>query len=253
MADGITSFGTINLEVKCAYPGCPNRIVRQRVTDKYCKGHRGKHTLEYVRRAEHDVTFIMIDGEGQGDGSAHKYVLLACGNEQLERPDGFTDIIEIFEFLYEQFRANPDACFAGFYLGYDYNMWLKLLPRDRAYYLLTDKGRAKRKRVCRCTNLRKCKHARIAPHPVEYRGWQFDILGYKRLRLRPKSCHCVNATCKCPGQNAWMYINDAGPFFQASLLSVIDPGKWTEPIVTPDESATVSEGKSRRSSAVLDD
>jgi hypothetical protein len=50
-----------------------------------------------------------------------------------------------------------------------------------------------------------------------------------------------------------MYINDAGPFFQASLVSVIDPAKWTEPIVTPEEFALIVKGKSSRGSAILDD
>lgn len=199
------------------------------------------------------MEFIMIDGEGTGDGKEHKYVLLGVGQEQLEAPDGFTDITVIFKFLYEQFLANPDAAFCGYYLGYDFNMWLRLLPRDRAYYLLTDAGRRKRQRVCKCRVKKRCPHKRIAPHPVEYRGWQFDMLGFKRLRLRPKRCECRNVTCSCEGQAQWMYINDAGPFFQASLVSVIDPGKWAEPMVTAAEFATILEGKSLRGAAALDD
>jgi hypothetical protein len=50
-----------------------------------------------------------------------------------------------------------------------------------------------------------------------------------------------------------MYINDAGPFFQASLLSVIDPKKWVTPIVTQAEYDTIAEGKSSRGTATLDD
>jgi hypothetical protein len=50
-----------------------------------------------------------------------------------------------------------------------------------------------------------------------------------------------------------MYINDMGPFFQASLLSVIDPGKWIVPVVTPEEYATIMQGKNSRGSAALDD
>lgn len=50
-----------------------------------------------------------------------------------------------------------------------------------------------------------------------------------------------------------MYINDAGPFFQASLLSVIDPKKWAVPIVSQDEYDLILKGKSQRGSAELDD
>jgi hypothetical protein len=241
--------------VTCEYPRCANEIVKVRVTDKYCPVHQGKNVnaARKVRRDNHQVEFILVDGEGTGEGADHKYILLGCGDVQLERPDGFTDITEIFGFLYEQFREHPTACFAGYYLGYDFNMWLRCLPRDRSYYLLSEMGRAKRKRVCKCRGRKPCRHARIAPHPVEYKGWQFDILGYKRFKLRPKVCSCRTATCQCDGQERWMYVNDAGPFFQASLLSVIDPKKWVTPIVTPDEYATILEGKSSRGAAVLDD
>jgi len=50
-----------------------------------------------------------------------------------------------------------------------------------------------------------------------------------------------------------MYINDAGPFFQASLLSVIDPKAWVTPIVTEAEYALILKGKDARGSALLDD
>ena len=241
--------------ISCSFPDCPNTIIRQKVTDKYCTVHRGRglNHARNLKRKIHDVEFIMIDGEGTGDGADHKYVLLGCGDEQLERPEGFTDITEIFQFLYEQFERNPDASFCGFYLGYDFNMWLRLLPRDRAFYLLTEIGRRKRQRVCKCRKNVRCAHKRIAPHPVEFHGWQFDMLGFKRLRLRPKLCVCPTATCQCKQQARWMYINDSGPFFQASLISVIDPGKWAEPIVTQAEFDTIMEGKSQRGAAQLDD
>jgi hypothetical protein len=50
-----------------------------------------------------------------------------------------------------------------------------------------------------------------------------------------------------------MYINDAGPFFQAALMTVIDPSKWVQPIVTPLEYDQLARGKSLRGVAVLDD
>jgi hypothetical protein len=50
-----------------------------------------------------------------------------------------------------------------------------------------------------------------------------------------------------------MYINDAGPYFQASLVSVIDPKSWREPIVTDDEFNLILRGKASRGNAALDD
>lgn len=237
----------------CAYPGCDGEIIKQKVSDKYCELHRGKHTRRNIIRAAHDVEFIMVDGEGVGEGRDHKYVLLGVGDKQIENPGGFTNVEEIFEFLYEQFKAHPKACFAGYYLGYDFNMWLRLLPRDRAYYLLSNPGRAKRQRVCRCKRGANCGHNRLAPHPVEYRGWQFDILGFKRFRLRPKSCQCRTVTCSCTGQASWMYINDAGPFFQSSLMTALNPDTWTSPVVSPEEYAVIGKGKEARGKAGLDD
>ena len=252
MVVGITYSGIIRAPV-CEYPGCETTFDKSRVSDIYCVAHRGKHTARNARRARHEMQFIMVDGEGSGDGAKHKYVLLGVGDKQLERPSGFNDITEIFGFLYECFEENPGACFAGYYLSYDFTMWLRLLPRDRAFYLLTEDGRRKRARICACPRTKRCKHSRLAPHACEYRGWQFDVLGYKRLRLRPKTCDCRVVTCKCAGQAEWMYINDAGPFFQASLLTVIKPEAWREPFITQAEYDQIKTGKESRGTAVLDD
>lgn len=50
-----------------------------------------------------------------------------------------------------------------------------------------------------------------------------------------------------------MYICDTGSFFQKSFLSVINPSEWVNPIVSEEEYQEISAGKSRRSSAILDD
>lgn len=109
--------------------------------------------------------------------------------------------------------------------------------------LLTSEGRAKRAHRVKGKE----------PHPVEYEGWQFDLLGMKRLRIRPKRCECVNATCKCKGKASWMYICDAGGFWQTSFLNVIDPKGWVDPIVTQEEYEDIKAGKEKRGVAELDD
>lgn len=187
------------------------------------------------------MKFIAVDGEGMTINGEHKYILFGVGSEQIENPDGL-EWKEIFEFLYSKRKDN--TAFVGFFLGYDFTQIIKSLPEDRAYMLITSEGRA----------LRKHRIKGKAPHPVEYRGWQFDMLGFKRLRIRPKTCECPYPTCKCE-HAPWMYICDAGAFFQSSLLTVIDPKKWPKgtEVVTPEEYAIVKEGKERRSTAVLDD
>src|SRR5271154_2933482 len=182
-----------------------------------------------ARRARHDVEFIGVDGEGVGRWKNHKYVMLSVGTESLTNPLGLS-FTEIMDFLYTQYSERPAASFVGFFLGYDFTQWFKTLPENRARMLLTPEGKAKRMRKT---------HQYLGPFPVTWEGWEFDILGMKRFKLRRE------------GEKGWMYVNDAGPFFQASLMSVIDPKKWEHPVVTEREYAILEEGKAQRDTAVL--
>lgn len=215
------------------------------------KGGRTNH----ARKSETPVKFVGVDGEGMNveivseDGTVgyeHRYVLFGVGADQIEDPRGLA-WHTVFDFLYA--RNRPGTAFVGFFLGYDFSQILKSFPEDRARMLLTSEGIV----------LRKHRVGGKAPHPVELRTptgsrWHVDILGNKRLRIRPKYCECPNATCPCR-HKPWMYICDAGSFFQSSFLSVIDPSNWQSgtAVVTPDEYDTVRLGKERRSQAVLDD
>lgn len=213
---------------ECGFPDCHADVKVLR--NKYCPEHRGaqKHNTRTVRRTDHVLRFTGIDGEGIGND----YVLLGVGENYRTWPHGVKNITEIFSFLYECFLKDPGAVYCGFYLRYDFNMWLKLLPRERAHRLLTDAGQKSR--------IRKTSGGNPVPFPVRYQGWEFDMLGYSRLKLRPE------------GNSQWLWINDAGPFFQTSLLNVIDPSRWPEPVVTQTEYDILAAGKARRSTAVLD-
>jgi hypothetical protein len=189
------------------------------------------------------VSFVGVDGEGVTDAfGQHRYVLFGVGEDQIEDPEGL-DWRDVFEFLYRHYK--PATAFVGFFLGYDFTQIIKTLPEDRARILLTKEGRDKRKH-------------RIPgkpPHPVEFDGWQFDVLTMKRLRIRPKRCQCEYATCDCKGKAPWMYVCDVGSFFQTAFVNVIDPKGWnagTE-VVTTEEFATIKAGKEKRASATLDD
>lgn len=209
------------------------------------KGWSGRS--HHPRKSATPVTFVGVDGEGvthvsttTPNSTEHKYVLFGVGENQIENPDGL-QWREVFEFCYQAYR--PRTAFVGFFLGYDFSQIFKTLPENRAYMLLASEGRI----------LRKHRIPGKTPHPVECDGWQFDVLGMKRLRIRPKGCNCENATCKCK-HDPWMYICDVGSFFQTSFLSVIDPKGWapgTE-VITPDEYAIIAAGKEKRSSAILD-
>jgi len=145
-------------------------------------------------------------------------------------------------FLWDQYLEHPHAAFVGFYLSYDFSQWFKDLPEDRAHYLFTERGRGKRT---------PSGGKRILPFPVRYGGWEFDFLGLRRFKLRP-----------CPGDangdysnsnQSWLYICDAGPFWQTSLLSAVNPKNWThEPLLTESEYEIIRKGKAQRASATLD-
>lgn len=213
-----------------------NKSGSQKRKARGLKGHDN-----YVAKAKFTGTrkFIGVDGEGISPESGHRYVLFGVGQEQISNINGL-DWSEIFEFLYS-FREKGTA-FVGFYLGYDFTQWLKTLPEERARKLLTIDGKAARKSNSAAM------HGRYLPVDVD--NWQVDMLGAKRMQIRPRVCECLTAKCDHT-QNPWLYICDAGPFFQTSFMKVIDPKQWEEPIVTAEEYATIKEGKDNRSTAEL--
>jgi hypothetical protein len=219
------------------------------VTGNEYKNSRGKRT-HHRRKSEKPVDFVGVDGEGinvfvvDGEGNCwreHRYVLFGVGNEQIEDVRGLK-WSDIFSHCYRQYR--PGTAYVGFFLGYDFTQMFKTLSEERARMLLTSEGRA----------VRRHKIKGKQPHPVECQGWHFDILGTKRLRIRPKDCDCPTATCKCK-HRPWMYICDVGSFFQTSFLKVIDPRGWAEgtAVATEQEYDTIKRGKDARSNAYLDD
>ena len=207
------------------------------VTAKGWSGKNSHHPL----RSETPVKFVGVDGEGMNVNGSHRYVLLGVGNEQIENPEGI-GWEESFRFLYRQYK--PATAFVGFFLGYDFTQIFKTIPEDKAWMLLTREGR----------KLREHRIPGKTPHPVDLNGWQFDMLAMKRLRLRPKGCDCVNATCEHT-HAPWMYVCDVGSFFQSSFLTVIDPKGWADgtQVVTDEEYSIIAAGKALRSTAVLDD
>ena len=186
----------------------------------------GKHVARKEMVASRD--FIGVDGEGVTDpDGTHRYILLTVGTESLHDGGRALGTDEIFRFVYDQFKANPEAAFVGFYLGYDFAQWLRDIPAERAAMLLTSRGIAKRKR----------RIPHLPPFPVDWNGWQFDMLGMRRLRLRPAN----------PENSPWLTVCDVGSFFQTSFLKAIDPTKATVPIVTQAEYDLIARGKDGRS------
>jgi hypothetical protein len=229
----------------------------------------------------HDVEFIAVDGEGvtrweyvecwdpeEGDHvlkykKVHHYVLLSVGDESLHHDGEPLRHDEIFEFLYQQKIEHPNAAFVGFFLGYDFSQWLKSMPESRGNSLFHPYGIAKR--MPKNPELK-------YPFPVIVDNkWDIDILGMKRFKLRPHVKKEMWLACTVDHKTAeqievcatgahkrhphkWMYINDAGAFFQTALLTAINPKKW-EPgtaVVSDEEMEILTVGKENRSNAVFD-
>jgi hypothetical protein len=205
-------------------------VSRPRKWDSVADRRAAQDEIRRITRAQHRTEFIAVDGEGSGKWRGHKYVLLGVGQNQIVNGGGLR-YLDIFQHLYNEYSESPKAAFVGFFLNYDFTQWFKTLPENRARYLLTPEGIARRQRK---------KFPQLGPFPVDTDEWEFDILGMKRFKLRPK------------GEKHWLYVCDAGPFFQTSLMNVINPDDWTDPVVTDEEYATLLEGKSKRDTAILD-
>lgn len=197
--------------------------------------------------------FIGVDSEGVGRGPHHRAVLLGVGTSQYEARDLSKGLQydEVFRFLYHQFESHPEAAFVGFYLKYDFVQWLKSLPLKAAWMLLSAKGKAMRK-------MSQPNGKRRTFHPVRVDGWEIDMLGMKRLSIRPRVCQCAEQLRVCTHtQKRWMHICDAGSFYQMTFLQVCNPEIWQDdpdgPICTDAEYAKLKRGKDKRATAKLDD
>ena len=212
--------------------GCGGKFIPERANQTRCKDSCSR------KRKPDVVKFVAIDGESVNG----KYCLLGVGDRQIENIDGL-NWKDCFEFLYDQFQERPrGTAFIGFYLGYDFTQILATLPQERAWYLLSREGQAKRRH----------KIPGKEPHPVEYDGWQFDLLANKRLRIRPKLCNCAFTTCKCK-KASWMYICDVGGFWQTSFLNVINPKQWPDGFIDSEHYVLIERNKGIRSTLKLDD
>jgi hypothetical protein len=203
--------------------------------------------------------FVGVDSEGIGEAANHRAVLLGVGAERHGQYENTTGLEwkATFDHLYNQYGLKPHAAYVGFYLGYDFNEWLRSLPEQTAWWLLSSEGQARRK-----VPEIKGKFPGKTHYPVRCDGWEIDMLGFKRLSLRPMVCDCKDSGrdkyLECEHkQERWMHICDAGPFFQMPFIKVIsrdlwknDPDGWP---ITEEEYELVLAGKQRRANAELDD
>jgi hypothetical protein len=216
--------------------------------------YNAKHqAYKRTARAQAIPEFIGVDSEGIGRGKKHRAVLLGVGQEHYISNDRDKGLHwrEVFEFLYVQFERHPKAAFVGFYLSYDFNQWLRTLPQDKARMLLTKAGKAQRMMPPDGTKRRR------SMYPVRLDGWEVDMLGFKRLSIRPRVCTCAEERVKCEHDSKpWMHICDAGSFFQMAFAQVTSENMWKDDpdgsVCDPAEWKKLFAGKERRSNAKLD-
>lgn len=217
----------------------PTLPSQQRADARYSSDKARQQSANNRRREQSLLephTFIGVDGEGETTPlpiKHHYYVMLSVGDVTLHKNGEPLDFEEIAEFLWERFldTDNKDAVFVGFFLAYDFTMWLKNLPYHRAKMLYRPEDIARRQR-------KRGKNA--PPFPVYYGDWEFDLLNDHRFKLRKKDSN-----------EPWLWICDAGPFFQSSFLTAIDPSKWTTPVVSTREFELIKAGKNNRSAAIF--
>lgn len=193
---------------------------------KYCPKHH-RNAARAVRR-QGPTRFVGVDGEGWTDNLGnHYYSQLSVGDRSLFGTQHL-DFLQIVEFLWSAYQEDPAASYVGFYLGYDFAQWFRTLPEPVAHELLAPDGVNARRS-------RRPHHRNPVPAPVTHLGWEFDVLGTKRFKLR------------AVGAKSWMYVCDTGPFFQTSFMQVINPKKWPDGSpVTEDQYRIIAEGKAKR-------
>lgn len=219
--------------------GCGNSFKPNSPLKTRCKKNCGRTSAQANQararvRAEHIVKFLAVDGEADTTILGDPYVLLSVGSESLHKEGKALTHRDVFPFLWEQHLKHPNHAFVGYFLGYDFSQWLKSLRLHEAKMLFTAEGIAKRQRKGEAAG------KNTVPWPVYVDDeWEIDLLGMKRFKLRPYKSRAP-----------WMYICDVGPFFATSFLKAIDPRDWPDsPVCTPEEYATIREGKGNRDAA----
>lgn len=201
----------------------------------------------------------------------HAYELFGIGDQWIGKAGVELTHHEVFEFLYSHYESSddPKRAYVGFFLGYDFIMWVRHLYELTAWKLVTPAGKESRTR--RSFNDDGTIKSQVT-YPVtvwsfeDDQEWDIEMLGSKRFSLRRhipfeerivKRVYIDEEGAERkeyePHPHKWMHICDAGSFFQTSLLNAIDPSKAVEPIVTAEEFATLKRGKDRRSDAEFDD
>lgn len=257
---------------------------RQTKHNKNCGKKQASPNKARHKKLFEDLEFVGVDGEGANrpDGQ-HDYIMLSVGDSTLTNPDGSQlSYDQIFTFLYSEYEKRPHAAFVGFFLKYDFIQWTRSLPEDRAFQLWDSKAQARRKPKSRKNpdpfpvyhegwefDILAGRRFRLRRHVCKKKQHKDECAGCNRVFTAEDAVPSYTATPDSVdttadteeitdwkafwGQlveprkgNSWMYICDTGGFWQQSFLAAINPKKWPTPVCTPEEYATIKEGKGKR-------
>jgi hypothetical protein len=200
----------------------------------------------------------------------HQYEMLTVGDQTLGKRGEELKPAEVFEFLYSHFEDNQDKkkAYVGFFLSYDFTMWLRNMSERHARALLTKEG--KERRTVEFTDDEG--DSKSYTYPVTLwkndgtADFEIEMLGHKRLSIRRHIASedrvVKDVVIRSDGKTRtvyeaypypWLNICDAGSFFATSLLNAINPKGSVEPIVSDEEFALLKRGKDNRDSADFDD
>lgn len=227
-----TLCGTITVRETVLYDrtckGCGNEFSTTNANRKRCAANCGRasgNQARHSRRLVNEITFVGVDGEGvdRPDGN-HEYVMLSVGDKTLWDNGSQLSLGSILSFLYECYTEQPDAAYVGFFLGYDFIQWQKLLPEREARLLLTDHGIAQRK------SKRKSR-ANPFPDAVVWEGWEIDIMAGRRFKLRPHVHHRSDFTGLCRNRTCLLDMGGQRGMDVPDIVGDLVPGEmeWTIP------------------------
>lgn len=185
---------------------CEKPFTTQDVRRVYCsQSCKPRNPTRRRQRSTNDLTFVGVDGEGvdRPDGT-HEYVMLSVGDRTLWADGTQLTLSAILSFLWECYVHKPDAAYVGFFLGYDFTQWEKLLPESVAYSLLTTAGIAARKS-------QRATRANPFPDAVVWEDWEIDIMAGRRFKMRPHVHHMSAYSGMCRNRTCRKVMEDATP------------------------------------------
>lgn len=141
----------MSYEPKYLPTGEPNPLWRSQAGRKKPRNTPRKNSSEYDKdrkRSGKSLTlfesgvFVGIDGEGADIENQHRYIMLSSSTgKRITSLDGLPST-EIFNYLLDLGKETPKGIFCIYGGSYDFNFWLKDLPKEKIEKIVENDGKA---------------------------------------------------------------------------------------------------------------